>query len=84
MSHLRNIAIMYNFENKLCSSSSSRKKDGTRNTEICPGKHSSSSATLPLNATIGDERDGGRKIGAALLASDVPLKVGYITTDQGG
>ena len=75
--------IAYNFENKLCPSRSAFREDGTRNIRICPSKHSGCCATLPLDHTIGDEKSGGMKIASSLLSSAEPLKIGYITTDQG-
>ena len=51
--------------------------------DVCPGKHPGCCATLPLDYTIGDETSGGIKVAAALLSDDEPVKIGFITTDQG-
>ena len=76
--------IMYNHENKICSSLSILQDDGTKSTQWCPGRHSGCTATLPIDSNIGDEKRGGLKIGEKLLSSPEPLKISKVTTDADG
>jgi hypothetical protein len=73
--------IAFNHENKLCKAGEVSRSKGIKVT--CPG-HPGCTATMAASDNVGDEKNGGSKLGRMLLSGDEPISVDKLTTDADG